>query len=63
MTTSVGHETAKIYAFPPRGRMAGGRSDEAKASPDPRTQPNPGIDSGSWYHQEAVQEAQRTRKP
>ncbi|NEU12901.1 DUF2735 domain-containing protein [Methylobacterium sp. BTF04] len=63
MTTSVRHETAKIYAFPQRGRMIDGRRDAEKAPEDLRLQRGPTIDCGSWYHQAAVQEADRTRKP
>lgn len=63
MTTSVRHETAKIYAFPVRGRMATARRDDAKGSGDLRSQDCPVVDFGCSYHQAAVQEAERTRKP
>lgn len=63
MTTSARHETAKIYAFPPRGRLAEGRDVTAKASGAQPSHRAPEIDFGSWYHQAAVQEDQRTRKP
>lgn len=63
MTMRARHETAKIYAFPPRGRLSGGRAGAAKPCDGPPSQPAPEIDFGSWYHQAAVQEDQRSRKP
>ena len=64
MTASSYRESAKIYQFPTGGRAAlGGRRDEAKlvenfaASRTAKVAPG-----GAWYHEEAVQTAERARK-
>jgi hypothetical protein len=64
MATSHDRGSAEIYQFPPRGRfVVAGRRDESE--------PTAGIAmsrlatttfSGSWYHEEAIQEAERTRR-
>jgi hypothetical protein len=60
MNTSVSHGPAKIYQFPAGGRSAlGGRryGDTTSASEHGSLQVNETICSGSWYHQEAIDEA------
>lgn len=57
MNTSFNQTSAKIYQFPAGGRAAlgGRRCDEAKPAIDtPRV--NEVVCSGSWYHEEAIQE-------
>lgn len=64
MSTSFSHGSAKIYQFPAGGRAAlGGRSySEAKAIENtPRV--NEVICSGSWYHEEAIQQDNPNFKP
>jgi hypothetical protein len=64
MSTSLNQGSARIYQFPAGGRTAlGGRSyGEAKsASETPRV--NEAMCSGSWYHEEAIREAQAPTKP
>jgi hypothetical protein len=59
MATSTSYGSAKIYQFPVGGRAALGdrRSADTKSPIDQRT---PGVNeticSGSWYHEEAIQE-------
>jgi hypothetical protein len=59
--TSAGRETAKIYQFPvsPRLQPAQQHGAAKLAQPDARTAP---VSSG-WYHEAALQEADRARKP
>ncbi|MGA8901453.1 DUF2735 domain-containing protein [Bradyrhizobium sp.] len=61
MTTNHGQESARIYQFPAGGRAAlgGKRYDEFKPAV---AQASPRINeacSGSWYHEEAIREAER----
>jgi Protein of unknown function (DUF2735) len=59
MSTSFNQESAKIYQFPAGGRAAlgGRRYGEAKPAADQNTpRVNEAICSGSWYHEEAIQE-------
>jgi hypothetical protein len=60
MNSSV---SAKIYAFPPRGRFALPREREAmRPAVNAPLQPSVKIASGDgWYHDEAI-EAERRRK-
>ena len=50
--------------FPPRGRFAvAGRRDEAKSAAGiALSRLTTTAFSGSWYHEEAIQEAERARK-
>ena len=60
MNTSLNHGSAKIYQFPAGGRAAlGGRRYGAtnSASDQASVPVNETICSGSWYHQEAIDEA------
>lgn len=64
MSANLNQGSARIYQFPAGGRTAlGGRSyGEAKAVADaPRV--NEAMCSGSWYHDEAIREAQSQTKP
>jgi hypothetical protein len=63
MTTSLNRESAKIYQFPARVRLAlGSQRDEAKSG---ENAPAPNLASrfanaafgSAWYHEEAVQES------
>lgn len=61
--TSLNRGPAKIYTFPARGRfaVASQPDDAAKAS-----QTNPHVayasSSSGWYHDEAIREAETSRK-
>ena len=60
MKSSLSYGSAKIYQFPLGGRAAlRGRSyGETKPAIDQDTpRANETICSGSWYHEEAIQEA------
>jgi len=62
-----GQGSAKIYQFPSGGRAAaGGRHREAeRSSPSGRLYAEANIGaalSGSWYHEEAIRESQRSFK-
>jgi hypothetical protein len=65
MTSNFQRESAKIYQFPLRGRVAGpGPYTAAKPAAMMSAQVAQAL-GGSWYHEEAVQaaeEADRTRK-
>ena len=53
-------QSAKIYAFPPRGRFAIRQDDAATAAPYSELPRGLKIAAGSgWYHEEAVR-AERT---
>ncbi|MGY3452942.1 DUF2735 domain-containing protein [Bradyrhizobium sp. USDA 4353] len=57
METNVNEGSARIYQFP-RGGRAGLASRSAGASARPAAPSiQPTIYSGSWYHDEAIQEA------
>jgi hypothetical protein len=63
MTTSHDRGSAEIYQFPPRGRFAvGGRRDELSAAGNASSRLPTMVFGGSWYHEEAIQEAERARK-
>ena len=59
MSTSFNQESAKIYQFPAGGRAALGGQRRGETTPaidrnTPRV--NETICSGSWYHEEAIQQ-------
>ena len=64
MATSVPQGSAQIFTFPPRGRYAVGDANPAQNRPAKLTTPQAVIvgTSGAWYHDEAVQDAERVRK-
>ncbi|MCK1385183.1 DUF2735 domain-containing protein [Bradyrhizobium sp. 21] len=60
MNNGLSHESATIYQFPVGGRaaLAGRRYGQAGLPADRVSPPvNETICSGSWYHQDAVDEA------
>jgi Protein of unknown function (DUF2735) len=59
MKSSLSYGSAKIYQFPVGGRAAllGRRYGETPSSIDETIRANETICSGSWYHEEAIQEA------
>jgi hypothetical protein len=60
MTTSDSRGSAQIYEFPPRGRFALNGRDEARTNLE--SQPLVKVAAGSgWYHDAAIQEAERPR--
>lgn len=64
MTANFQRESAKIYQFPVRGRMAGPGQFTAQPAAIVSAQVAQAL-GGSWYHEEAIQEAleaERTRK-
>jgi hypothetical protein len=62
MTTSISRGSARIYEFPPRGRFALKSRDESQLRANLEPQPLVKVASGSgWYHDAAIQEAERTR--
>ena len=63
MNSSLSHGSAQIYQFPVGGRAAlgGRRYGDARLPADHVSFPvNETICSGSWYHQEAIEEAKPT---
>jgi len=59
MTTSTSGGSAQIYQFPPRGRFALNDRNESQAVESP---PLVKVAAGSgWYHDAAIQEAERPR--
>jgi hypothetical protein len=63
MTTSSDRQSATIYQFPAGGRAAlGVRRDQAKAVDNFAVPRIARVASGAWYHEEAVQQADRARK-
>ncbi|GEP06256.1 DUF2735 domain-containing protein [Methylobacterium oxalidis] len=61
MTTRSRRETAKIYQFPVRPRVAAGwHRDLAKSAAG--SCPVVETGAGAWYHEAAIQEAERNRK-
>jgi len=62
MNTNTGQGSARIYQFPRGGRAAlgGRRYDEVVGTQQPAPSIQPSICSGSWYHEEAIHEANPT---
>ena len=64
MSTALNQGSATIYQFPAGGRAAlgGRRYGETKSAIEtPRV--NESVCSGSWYHDEAIREANPNFKP
>jgi Protein of unknown function (DUF2735) len=60
MNTSLNHGSAKIYQFPAGGRAALGGRRYGETTPTSERTSEPVYEiicSGSWYHQEAIDEA------
>ncbi|MDP3897098.1 MAG: DUF2735 domain-containing protein [Mesorhizobium sp.] len=63
MNADVTQRSATIYQFPARGRMIGApRRDETKANAN-LPQFSDVVSGGNWYHEAAVREAEKARKP
>jgi hypothetical protein len=64
MTTSFERPSAQIYQFPLGGReVLARRRNEARREAEPAPVSTPAIAAGSsWYHEAAMQEADRSRK-
>lgn len=64
MTAGLQRESAKIYQFPSRGRMAaGGRREDAKPALELTLPRASRVEYGSgWYHEAAIQEAEQGRR-
>ena|SRR5579871_2896701 len=66
MNRSHGQESARIYQFPAGGRAAlGGKRYEEFKNGSGSVQSSPRVSevafAGSWYHEEAIREAERER--
>jgi len=60
MTTTISAGTAQIYQFPPRGRFA--LNAESQSRTGVESQPLVKVAAGSgWYHDAAIQDAERPR--
>jgi len=61
--TNTDQGSAKIYQFPARGRFAAaGRHDETKPAALFAPQAVNAAVGAGWYHDQAIQDADRTRK-
>ena len=64
MSANLNQGSARIYQFPAGGRAALGGRSTSKAKSVPETPlVNEAMCSGSWYHEEAIREAQSPTKP
>ena len=63
MTTSSDRASATIYQFPARGRFAANERDATKPTATLSSQQvvKAAVGSG-WYHEAAIEEAERARK-
>jgi hypothetical protein len=63
MTTNSSRESAEIYQFPARGRFAAGvqRSEKPADNLTSEQVVKAAVGSG-WYHEAAIEEAERSRK-
>lgn len=61
MTKTENAKSAKIYQFPEGGRAGLVKRDDAKAAAEAATHLNIVV-GGSWYHDEAIQEASNCGK-
>ena len=63
MSANLNQGSARIYQFPAGGRAAlGGRSYSEAESVAETPRVNEAMCSGSWYHEEAIREAQSQPK-
>jgi hypothetical protein len=62
MKTQFHRGSANIYEFPARGRFAEKREDSNPASNPTLPRFAKTVFGGAWYHEEAVQEAERAGK-
>jgi hypothetical protein len=63
MTTGFHRETAKIYQFPVGGRSTSSKFGNADVIKAFEPAPSLHIDFGSWYHDEAIRDAEKDGKP
>ena len=65
MNQTLNHGSARIYQFPAGGRAAlgGRRLGETRAIDQNTPRVNEAMCSDSWYHEEAIREAQSQTKP
>ena len=65
MSAYLNQGSAKIYHFPAGGRSALGGGRQSDTNSIDRTAPSvtTALCSGSWYHEEAIQEAKAASKP
>ncbi|MDQ0467651.1 DUF2735 domain-containing protein [Labrys wisconsinensis] len=62
MTEGTDRRSAKIYQFPPRGRVAARRRDEVKTELEAAAMRACDAASGSgWYHEAAILEERTTK--
>jgi hypothetical protein len=61
MTTTSDRESANIYQFPARGRFAANQRDETKPTLTSQQVVKAAVGSG-WYHEAAIEEAERARE-
>ena len=63
MTTNSDRESARIYQFPARGRFAANvQRDEKPAASLTSPQVVKAAVGSGWYHEAAIEEAERARK-
>jgi hypothetical protein len=63
MNQNLNHGSARIYQFPAGGRAAlGGRRYGETTPLETAARVNETVCSGSWYHEEAIQEARSPSK-
>lgn len=63
MTGNFQRQTAKIYKFPVMARAVPGiRGEPADSAFDPSQRFSDAAFGGSWYHEAAVEEAEKNRK-
>ena len=64
MSANLNQGSARIYQFPAGGRAAlGGRTKSKAKSVTEAPRVNEAVCSDSWYHEEAIREAQSQTKP
>ena len=64
MSANLNQGSARIYQFPAGGRAALGGRSYGEAKPVSETlRVNEAVCSGSWYHEDAIREAQSPAKP
>jgi hypothetical protein len=62
MTTTSEQTSAKIYAFPARGRFAVAQRDEMKPAMNFTSHPGKVAVGDAWYHDAAIKDSQPSRK-
>ena len=61
MKTSSDRASAQIYQFPARGRFAAIGRDETPAAKPSAPQAVKAAGGSGWYHEAAIEDAERTR--